>query len=184
MLTKMCRDCVHYEVCAHKVDTDADMDGVCEHFKDRSLFGFEPIGGSDFDRLIDSLELCAGVGSAADCKKCPYFGRNGNCAGQLKKEAREKLISYKAELAGAYKRIAVLTPDAGAEGWISAHEAPPEDEDVLIYAYSNRRDTGIVSTGWWTSYAGWQLTGKRDPSEWIVTHWMPMPPVPENKGRM
>ena len=37
MLTKMCRDCVHYEVCAHKVDTDANMDGVCEHFKPQPL---------------------------------------------------------------------------------------------------------------------------------------------------
>lgn len=183
MLTKMCRDCVHYEVCAHKVDTDGDMDGVCEHFKDRSLFGFEPIGGSDFDRLIDSLELCAGEGSAADCKKCPYFGRNGNCAGQLKKEARDMLISINEDLIDAHKQIARLQ-SAGTAEWTSVHTSPPEDEDVLVYAYSNRRDAGVVTTGWWTSYAGWQLTGKRDPSEWIVTHWMPMPAAPENRGRM
>lgn len=68
--------------------------------------------------------------------------------------------------------------------WTSVHTSPPEDEDVLVYAYSNRRDAGVVTTGWWTSYAGWQLTGKRDTSEWIVTHWMPMPAAPENRGRM
>lgn len=183
MLTKMCRDCVHYEVCAHKVDTDADMDGVCEHFKDRVLFGLDPVTGSDFDRLIDSLELCAGVGSATDCKKCPYFGRNGNCAGQLKKEARDMLISINEDLIDAHKQIARLQ-SAGTAEWTSVHTSPPEDEDVLVYAYSNRRDAGVVTTGWWTSYAGWQLTGKRDPSEWIVTHWMPMPAAPENRGRM
>ena len=178
MLKKMCRDCAHYEVCAYKAGTDGDMDGVCEHFRDRGLFGLEPVTGSDFDRIIDGLELCAGT----DCKKCPYFGRSRNCAGLLKKEAREKLIAYKAELTKAYKQIAVLTPASGAEGWISAPETPPEDKDIIIYAYSGKRDAGIVTTGWWTPYAGWQLSSRRDPTEWIVTHWMPLPAPPEAEG--
>lgn len=183
MLTKMCRDCVHYEVCAHKVDTDADMDGVCEHFKDRSLFGIEPIGGSVFDGIVDGLWRCIHSGDEGDCQKCAYFGKSRNCAKDLKYDARDMLISLNEDLIDAHKQIARLQSTGAAE-WTSVHTSPPEDEDVLIYAYSNRRDTGVVTTGWWTSYAGWQLTGKRDPSEWIVTHWMPMPPAPENRGRM
>lgn len=183
MLTKMCRDCVHYEVCAHKVDTDADMDGVCEHFKDRSLFGLETIGGSILDKIVDSLWRCTHSGDEGDCQKCAYFDNRQNCVKKLKYDARDMLISLNEDLIDAHKQIARLQSTGAAE-WTSVHTSPPEDEDVLIYAYSNRRDTGIVATGWWTSYAGWQLTGKRDPSEWIVTHWMPMPAPPENKGRM
>lgn len=181
MLTKMCRDCVHYEVCALKVDTDADMDGVCEYFKDRSLFGLEQIGGSEFDKIVDSLYQCAHC-SNADCKKCPYFDAE-DCTVELKDAARDMLISINEDLIDAHKQIARLQSTGAAE-WTSVHTSPPEDEDVLVYAYSNRRDAGVVTTGWWTSYAGWQLTGKRDPSEWIVTHWMPMPAAPENSGRM
>lgn len=182
MLTKMCRDCVHYEVCAHKVDTDADMDGVCEHFKDRSLFGLAPIGGSVFDRIVDGLWRCTHSGDDADCSNCPYFRQN-NCTFTLKNDARDMLISVNEELIDAHKQIARLQ-SAGTAEWTSVHTSPPEDEDVLVYAYSNRRDAGAVTTGWWTSYEGWQLTGKRDTSEWIVTHWMPMPAAPENRGRM
>lgn len=180
MLTKMCRDCVHYEVCAHKVDTDAAMDGVCEHFKDRSLFGLEPIGGSVFDMIVDSLQRCTTVG---DCEKCPYRDATGACTSALKDAARDMLISINEDLIDAHKQIARLQY-AGTAEWTSVHTSPPEDEDILVYAYSNRRDAGIVTTGWWTPYAGWQLTGKRDTSEWIVTHWMPMPAAPENRGRM
>lgn len=182
MLTKMCRDCVHYEVCAHKVDTDAAMDGVCEHFKDRSLFGLEPIGGSVFDRIVEGLWRCIHSGDEDDCRNCPYYDAD-NCTVELKNAARDMLISINEDLIDAQKQIARLQ-SAGTAEWASVHTSPPEDEDVLVYAYSNRRDAGVVTTGWWTSYAGWQLTGKRDPSEWIVTHWMPMPAAPENRGRM
>lgn len=182
MLTKMCRDCVHYEVCAHKVDTDANMDGACEHFKDRSLFGLEPIGGSVFDRIVDGLWRCIHSGDEGDCRNCPYHDAD-NCTVELKNAAHDMLISINEDLIAAHKQIARMQSTGAAE-WTSVHTSPPEDEDVLVYAYSNRRDAGVVTTGWWTSYAGWQLTGKRDPSEWIVTHWMPMPPAPENKGRM
>lgn len=182
MLTKMCRDCVHYEVCAHKVDTDAAMDGVCEYFKDRSLFGLEQIGGSVFDRIVNGLWKCTHHGDMYDCSSCPYHNED-NCTFTLKYDARDMLISINEDLIDAHKQIARLQ-STGATEWTSVHTSLPEDEDVLIYAYSNRRDTGVVSTGWWTSYAGWQLTGKRDPSEWIVTHWMPMPAAPENRGRM
>ena len=122
MLTKMCRDCVHYEVCAHKVDTDADMDGVCEHFKDRSLFGLEPIGGSVFDKIVDSLYQCA-HGSNADCKKCLYFDAE-DCTVKLKDAAREMLISINEDLIDAHKQIARLQ-STGAAAWTSVHTAPP-----------------------------------------------------------
>lgn len=182
MLTKMCRDCVHYEVCAHKVDTDVDMDGVCEHFKDRSLFGLEPIGGSVFDRIVDGLWRCTHSVYEGDCRNCPYHDAD-NCTSALKNAARDMLISINEDLIDAHKQLARLQ-SAGTAEWTSVHASPPEDEDVLVYAYSNRRDAGVVTTGWWTSYEGWQLTGKRDTSEWIVTHWMPMPAAPENRGRM
>ena len=182
MLTKRCRDCVHYEVCAHKVDTDADMDGVCEHFKDRSLFGLAPIGGSVFDRIVDGLWRCTHSGDEGDCRNCPYHDAD-NCTVELKDAARDMLISINEDLIDAHKQLARLQ-SAGTAEWTSVHASPPEDEDVLVYAYSNRRDAGIVTTGWWTSYAGLQLTGKSDTSEWIVTHWMPMPAAPENRGRM
>lgn len=182
MLTKMCRDCVHYEVCAHKVDTDAAMDGVCEHFKDRSLFGLEQIGGSGFDRIVDGLWKCTHHDDMEDCSSCPYHNED-NCTFTLKDAAREMLISINEDLIDAHKQIARLQ-SAGTAEWTSVHTSPPEGEDILVYAYSNRRDAGIVTTGWWTPYAGWQLTGKRDTSEWIVTHWMPMPAAPENRGRM
>ena len=132
MLTKMCRDCVHYEVCAHKVDTDADMDGVCEHFKDRSLFGFEPIGGSVFDRIVNGLWKCTHHGDMYDCSSCPYHNED-NCTFTLKYDARDMLISINEDLIDAHKQIARLQ-STGATEWTSVHTSPPEDEDVLIYA--------------------------------------------------
>lgn len=70
-----------------------------------------------------------------------------------------------------------------------ADEMPPDNTNVLIYLADqdvygigciNHEDEGVwylkdEETGWYTSIADWELV---DPNTEVVTHWMPLPPLP------
>ena len=75
--------------------------------------------------------------------------------------------------------------------WISVEERLPEDDaDVLVYAVSNddkSRDSCIAMTSYTHNMHGFNIEGWRPPWQYfsynyMITHWMPLPPAPKEES--
>ena len=110
------------------------------------------------EEIKKGLEICI---ADENCRGCPYD--NGNCDMQLERDT----LTYIQKLEAQQPR------------WISVGERLPEDGQKIIAAFRG-------SSGWVVDQARYAY-GEFDFASWVnvfgdnVTHWMPMPPKPEEE---
>ena len=146
------------------------------------------------DEIVKSLRCISTAGDKEQhCESCPFYvtekldeewrektgmdewpGCDCDAVGLAAADALEKLLDRCARYA---EEIAVLRE---RQRWIPVTERLPEDRsDVLVAAYWHER--WGVYMGWCApKRAEWSVhVGIGDRNDVAVTHWMPLPEVPE-----
>ena len=118
------------------------------------------------DEIKDGMEWCSGNACSDDC---PYYHTAPECSANLCKDA----LAYIQQL------------EAQVPKWISVEERLPEDDSaVLVYAVGNNENSCVAMTSYTHHMHGYNIEGWRSPWQYFfyerkITHWMPLPELPE-----
>lgn len=68
--------------------------------------------------------------------------------------------------------------------WINAAELPEKIDDVLVCAFWHEKWQVLI--GWYAeNVGGWVvMTGNEYRTDLVVSHWMPLPSVPEREVKL
>jgi len=89
-------------------------------------------------------------------------------------EAEARIQELQDQLADADK---VINSSNNSNGWISVKDRLPEKKDIgdiFLVWNAYERDVSTVR---------WQLYGFDDVNDMYISHWMPLPEIPEDKGK-
>lgn len=132
------------------------------------------------------LEICS---SRGDCAKCPY--PEGECFSDLvEKDAHGYILQLENHIGELTEKVELL--EAAQPKWISVEERLPEPnttvlliahgwEPQLVYIGELKKVESERSwlTGLVSKVSEWTVYGFSYLREPIVTHWMPLPSMPE-----
>ena len=132
------------------------------------------------------LEICS---SRGDCAKCPY--PEGECFSDLvEKDAHGYILQLENHIGELTEKVELL--EAAQPKWISVEERLPEPnttvlliahgwEPQLVYIGELKKVESEKSwlTGLVSKASEWMVYGFSYLKEPIVTHWMPLPSMPE-----
>ena len=137
------------------------------------------------EEIKKGLEICIADKS---CRDCPY--NNGNCDMQLERDALayiQQLENHIGELTEKVSQFETAHPK-----WISVEDRLPEPnttvlliahgwEHQLVYSGELKKVESVKSwlTGLVSKASEWTVYGFSYLKEPIVTHWMPLPSMPE-----
>lgn len=105
-------------------------------------------------QLADYL-INSGVTVQEDCKECAEATQN--CIVKLQEQIAELRSEHE---------------------WISVLDRLPEESGMYIVTANDGHAQRVSFVQWQKKNRMWNLTGAR--SYWRVTHWMPLPPAPED----
>ena len=145
----------------------------------------------EFERggLIAILRNCgeAGVRACSECSLEPVYHGDVQCIGDLMTAAADRLEEYVDRCARFSEEVMVLREQ---RRWIPVEERLPEQEDCVVVCVSGKPRENItlcdtVELATYSGNEGWILECWPDWATADVTHWMPLPPAPEevNNGK-
>ena len=114
----------------------------------------DPETGSFAEHLAEHL-IAHGVTVQEDCKDCAEATQN--CIVKLQEQIAEL---------------------RSAQEWVSVLDRLPEESGMYIVTANDGHAQRVSFVQWQKKNRMWNLTGAR--SYWRVTHWMPLPPAPED----
>lgn len=135
------------------------------------------------EELVAALRQCGSVG--AGCDGCPFEGRSAAmdclCSEALVRAAADRLEEYVDRCARFSEEIMVLREQ---QRWIPVEERLPEQEACVVVCVSGKPRENItlcdaVELATYYDNEGWILECWPDWATADVTHWMPLPPAPE-----
>ena len=135
------------------------------------------------EEIKKGLEYCSEKAERkTTCSECVYFkdGR-GWCSTAITKDALAYIQQLEARMEAFADEALIYIQQLEAQQprWISVGERPPENGQKIIAAFRG-------SSGWVVDQARYAY-GEFDFASWVnvlgdnVTHWMPMPPKPEEE---
>ena len=136
------------------------------------------------EELVDTMRQCGNI--ALGCGECQfkiYRGHDAGCIRSLMTAAADRLEEYVDRCVRFSEEIMVLR-ERGR--WIPVEERLPERDDCVAVCVSGKPQTNIilqnaVELATFSGKEGWILEFWPEWESADVTHWMPLPPAPEEE---
>lgn len=122
------------------------------------------------DEIKKGLLICSG--GFGDCAECPYHQIPAACM-KLSQDALAYIHQLENHIGELTEKVAQL--EAAQPKWISVEERLPENDDNYLVFTSDKNEAEIATyygDGEWLTHDLTNLTR-------LVTHWMPLPSMPE-----
>ena len=129
------------------------------------------------DEIKKGLECCTPGWVANHWKscssKCPYITLSESCRGQLVYDSLTYIQQLENHIGELTEKVAQL--EAAQPKWISVEERLPENDDNYLVFTSDKNEAEIATyygDGEWLTHDLTNLTR-------LVTHWAPLPSMPD-----
>ena len=122
------------------------------------------------EEIKKGLLICGG--GFGDCAECPYHQTPAACM-KLSQDALAYIQQLEHQIGEPTEMVAQL--EAAQPKWISVEERLPENDDNYLVFTSDKNEAEIATyygDGEWLTHDLTNLTR-------LVTHWMPLPSMPE-----
>ena len=122
------------------------------------------------EEIKKGLLICGG--GFGDCAECPYHQTPAACM-KLSQDALAYIQQLEHQIGELTEMVAQL--EAAQPKWISVEERLPENDDNYLVFTSDKNEAEIATyygDGEWLTHDLTNLTR-------LVTHWMPLPSMPE-----
>ena len=126
------------------------------------------------DEIKKALRICSG--KLLDyCDACNYCNWSSDCAcnSRMCADALEYIQQLENHIGELTEKVAQL--EAAQPKWISVEERLPENDDNYVVFTSDKNEAEIAT---YYGYGEW-LTHDLTNLTRLVTHWMPLPSMPE-----